>query len=139
MVNDGIEVAEQLVRRLGQPRIALMASPWGSALGVHMIRRRPELFSLYVGGAQLVSLQADADSSYALTLAAVVAADDARQLAALKAIGPPPWSTSSTAKTTLSCSSSACATTACWRRSTCPGLAGGSRCRAPAMIRTSRC
>jgi len=48
MVKDGIEVAEFLISHLAQPKILLVGHSWGTALGIHMLKRRPELFSAFV-------------------------------------------------------------------------------------------
>lgn len=90
MVDDGLELATLLQRRLGAGQIVLMGSSWGSVLGVHMAQRRPELFLAYIGTAQLVSRQANEAASYAQTLARAEAAGDAAALAQLRAMGPPP-------------------------------------------------
>lgn len=90
MVNDGIAVAELLRQRLGQKKVILMGSSWGSILSVHMAHRRPDLFHAYVGTAQMVSYTANQAASYAQTLALARAADDKKTVAALEAIGPPP-------------------------------------------------
>ncbi len=90
MVADGIELTEQLQQQLGPRKVLLMGSSWGSVLGVHMAKRRPDLFAAYVGTAQLVSAQANGSASFTQTLALAEAAGDASTVAALKAIGPPP-------------------------------------------------
>ncbi|MGH1557640.1 hypothetical protein ACRAWD_06900 [Caulobacter segnis] len=52
---------------------------------------QPDLFSAYVGTAQLVNYQADMQASYAKTIALAQAAGDAESLARLEPLGPPPW------------------------------------------------
>lgn len=91
MVADGLEVAQFLTRHLGQRKIILMGSSWGSVLGVHMVKRRPELFHAYVGTAQLVSQTRNQAAFYEKTQALAQAAGDQKVLAALDAVGPPPW------------------------------------------------
>ncbi|MCV2353054.1 alpha/beta hydrolase [Paucibacter sp. B2R-40] len=90
MVADGLELTEQLQQLFGPRKVLLMGSSWGSALGVHMAKRRPDLFAAYVGTAQMVSAQANGLASFTQTLALAEAAGDASTVAALKAIGPPP-------------------------------------------------
>lgn len=55
MVSDGIEVAQFLLAHLGKPKVLLVGHSWGSALGILMVHRRPELFSAFVGTGQFVS------------------------------------------------------------------------------------
>jgi len=55
-VEDVIEIAQHLRTRLSQRKIILVAQSWGSILGVHAIKRRPDLFHAYVGTGQVVSI-----------------------------------------------------------------------------------
>lgn len=91
MAEDGIALAEYLARRLGQKRIILTGGSWGSILGVHMARSRPDLFHAYVGVAQVVSYRDNPSASYAKVLAMARAAGDRPTVSALEALGPPPW------------------------------------------------
>jgi len=54
MAQDGIEVAEFLRNHLHKDKIILVGHSWGSFLGIHMIKARPDLFSAYVGTGQIV-------------------------------------------------------------------------------------
>lgn len=92
MTQDGIDLAEQLAARLGKRKIILTGGSWGSVLGVHMAKSRPDLFHAYVGVAQLVSYKRNQLASYrAIRDAARKAGDDAT-FAAIEKLGPPPWS-----------------------------------------------
>jgi pimeloyl-ACP methyl ester carboxylesterase len=55
MALDAIEVAEHVRKRLGKRKIILVGQSWGAALGVNVVKRRPDLFSAFVGTAQPVS------------------------------------------------------------------------------------
>jgi pimeloyl-ACP methyl ester carboxylesterase len=57
MMDDICEVAQHVCRRLSQRKLILVAQSFGSLLGVHAIKKRPELFHAYVGTAQIVSLK----------------------------------------------------------------------------------
>lgn len=91
MAADGLEVAQFLTRHLGQRKVILMGSSWGSVLGVHMAKRRPELFTAYIGTAQLVSQARNLAVFYDKTKTLAQAAGDQKTLAALEAVGTPPW------------------------------------------------
>jgi len=91
MVADGLEVAQFLTRHLGQRKIILMGSSWGSVLGIHMVKRRPELFIAYVGTAQLVSQTRNQAAFFEKLKVLAQSAGDQKTLAALEAVGPPPW------------------------------------------------
>lgn len=90
-VRDGLEVAQHLRARLGHEKVVLLGISWGSLLGVEMVRRRPDLFQTYVASGQVVDFQAGEAVGYAALLERVAAAGDARSLAKLHAIGPPPY------------------------------------------------
>jgi pimeloyl-ACP methyl ester carboxylesterase len=57
-VDDVIEIALHLRARLSQRKVILVGQSWGSILGVHAIKRRPDLFHAYVGTGQVVSITA---------------------------------------------------------------------------------
>jgi len=91
LVSDGIEVAEYLQRKLGKKRIILSGSSWGSVLGVHMAKQRPDLFHAYVGVAQLVNYRSNLAASYEATLEIARRTQDTPAIATLGELGPPPW------------------------------------------------
>ncbi|HYI09192.1 MAG TPA: alpha/beta fold hydrolase [Thermoanaerobaculia bacterium] len=91
MTEDGIAVAEFVAARLGRKQVILLGGSWGSVLGVHMIQARPDLFQAYVGVSQLVNKVENQQASYSRVLALAREAGDTTTLAALEAIGAPPW------------------------------------------------
>jgi pimeloyl-ACP methyl ester carboxylesterase len=88
---DGIEVAEYAIKHLGVKKVILQGGSWGSVLGVYMLKARPDLFTAWLGDAQLVNMGADFGASYRKILAFAREANDAQTLAKLQAIGAPPW------------------------------------------------
>jgi pimeloyl-ACP methyl ester carboxylesterase len=54
MTQDGIELAEFLRTHLHKDRIILVGHSWGSFLGIHVVKQRPDLFYAFVGTGQLV-------------------------------------------------------------------------------------
>jgi pimeloyl-ACP methyl ester carboxylesterase len=93
MVEDGNEVSAYLARHLHKKKIVIVGGSWGSVLGICMAHARPDLFYAYVGMAQMVNWHENLSASYARVLALARAADDRPSIAALTAIGPPPWGT----------------------------------------------
>jgi pimeloyl-ACP methyl ester carboxylesterase len=91
MTEDGIEVAEYLCRHLHKKRIILLGHSWGSILGIHMVKLRPDLFSAYVGTGQIVELEKDAEAAYPLLIERARALHDTLALKQLEAVGPPPY------------------------------------------------
>jgi pimeloyl-ACP methyl ester carboxylesterase len=64
LVDDAIEIAQHVCARLSQRKVILVGQSWGSYLGVHVVKRRPDLFHAFVGTGQL--------ASYAATIASQV-------------------------------------------------------------------
>jgi pimeloyl-ACP methyl ester carboxylesterase len=87
---DGIAVTEQLLARLKTKKLVLMGNSWGSLIGLEMIKRRPELFSAFVGSSQPVGGRGNV-LGYELALEAARKRNDAAAIAALEKVGPPPY------------------------------------------------
>ncbi|HEX2515480.1 MAG TPA: alpha/beta hydrolase [Chloroflexota bacterium] len=90
-VADGHELVQYLRRRFGQEKVYLVGESWGSALGIWLVQRHPELFHAFAGTGQMVAfLETDRlDYEFALRLARE--RGDAAKVAALERQGPPPY------------------------------------------------
>jgi pimeloyl-ACP methyl ester carboxylesterase len=93
VARDGLEVADYVRHRLGQPKIVVLGHSWGSAIALDMVHRRPGLFSAYVGTGQMVDKAAQETDSYAMVLARARAAGDRAAVGELAHVGPPPYRT----------------------------------------------
>jgi pimeloyl-ACP methyl ester carboxylesterase len=82
-VDDVIEIAQHLRTRLSQRKVILVGQSWGSILGVHAIRRRPDLFHAYVGTGQVVSITAAFTDLAAYARKKAIETGDAATLAEL--------------------------------------------------------
>jgi pimeloyl-ACP methyl ester carboxylesterase len=91
MLEDAIEVAEFVTATLRRPQVLIVGHSWGAILGVHLIRRRPELVSAYVGTGQLVNKRRNEELNYRREMAQAQRSGNAEALSALRAIGPPPF------------------------------------------------
>jgi pimeloyl-ACP methyl ester carboxylesterase len=91
MVQDGIEVAEFVCKRLNKEKIVLFSHSWGTLLGVSMVDRRPDLFYAYVGTGQHVSMEISEPVSYDMVLKKARASGNRKVVKRLEAIGPPPY------------------------------------------------
>lgn len=91
MADDGIAVTEYLRQQLHKDKVILMGSSWGSALGMQIVKTRPDLFIAYLGTAQIVSQVANQTASYTTTLAKARTAGDPTMIKSLEEIGSPPW------------------------------------------------
>jgi pimeloyl-ACP methyl ester carboxylesterase len=91
MAQDGIEVSEFLRNHLHKDKIILLGHSWGSILGIHMAKQRPDLFYAYVGTGQVSNIPKSQQISYAHLLEKARAANDKKAVKALEGIGPPPF------------------------------------------------
>lgn len=91
IVRDGLAVAEYAGKKLGQDRVILTGTSWGSAVAVTMLRERPELFRFYVGLSQMVNYQRGLLKSYEQVLAKARALGDEATVGRLESLGAPPW------------------------------------------------
>ena len=91
MTRDGIEVATYLARHLNKKKVILLGGSWGSVLGVHMAKARPDLFHAYVGVGQLVDSAENQAASFGKVMALARTAGDTKTLSTLEALGAPPW------------------------------------------------
>lgn len=90
MASDGIELSEHLVTHLGKQKLILFGSSWGSALGVKMATKRPDLYYAYIGHSQIVDPCNDL-GLYNKVYEIAVKNNDKESLALLDAIGKPPY------------------------------------------------
>jgi pimeloyl-ACP methyl ester carboxylesterase len=68
MTQDGIELAEFLRTYLRKDKIILVGHSWGSFLGIHIVKERPDLFYAYVGTGQVVG-RATFEKEFEITIA----------------------------------------------------------------------
>lgn len=99
MVRDGIEVAEYLIKRLRRSKVLLVGHSWGSALGVHIVKQRPDLFAAFVGTGQLVNMRLNEEHNYRRYLQQAERAGNREALEVLRGLGAPPFSHWSALKT----------------------------------------
>jgi len=91
VAQDGIELAQFLCRHLGKRKIIVLGHSWGSMVGLQMVKKRPDLFSAYVGTGQVVSIAEKESVIYARTMARLRATHDEDGIHKLAAIGAPPY------------------------------------------------
>ena len=91
MRDDGIAVTNYVRQRLGQDKVILMGSSWGSILGVYMAKASPSLYHAYVGTAQVVDARRNLVGMYDEVMALAQAAGDQPTVDKLAALGSPPW------------------------------------------------
>jgi pimeloyl-ACP methyl ester carboxylesterase len=83
LVDDALEVTEHVCNRLSQRKVILVGQSWGSFLGVHVVKRRPDLFHAFVGTGQVVSVVDNAADRVKWATQQATAAGDLETLRAL--------------------------------------------------------
>lgn len=91
IARDGLEVAEHVQRKLPGARVILLGHSWGSAVGLEMIQRRPDLFAAYVGAGQMSSKAEQETLSYERVFERLRAAGVRDGVDELRRLGPPPY------------------------------------------------
>ena len=88
MTQDGIELAEYLRTYLRKDKIILVGHSWGSFLGIHMVKQRPDQFYVYVGTGQVVG-RVTFEKQFEITIAHLqTLARDANNTVALTELEP---------------------------------------------------
>ena len=96
LARDGIAVAEIICSHLGVPKLAVLGLSAGTITALNLVRRRPDLFSAYIGNGQIVDWARQDAESYRMLLARARASNDGAALVELEAIGPPPYKDTAT-------------------------------------------
>jgi pimeloyl-ACP methyl ester carboxylesterase len=91
MTADGLEMAAYLRKHLQKEKILLVGHSAGAAIGIYMIKARPELFSAFVGTGLVVDARENEQFNHAHVLQRAQQTQNKRALAELAAMGPPPW------------------------------------------------
>ena len=91
MVEDGIEVAEYLLKHLGKQKVILVGTSWGTILGTKMVLKQPELFYAYIGHSQVVGFNENLKFAYQKTYTLAKNSDDTTSTNKLESLGEPPY------------------------------------------------
>ncbi len=90
MTSDGIEVSKYLLKYLNKQKIILFGTSWGSALGVKIVTKQPDLFYAYVGHSQIVNPTIDL-GIYSKIYKMAEENNDKETIGMLNTIGQPPY------------------------------------------------
>ena len=88
--DDAIELIEMLTRRYGKRKVVLLGHSWGSAVGLAVAAKRPDLLHAYVGMGQLINFRENERVGMRLTLARARAAGNAEAVREIEALRPYP-------------------------------------------------
>ena len=89
-VDDAIEIAEHVRKRLHKDKVILMAHSWGTVVGMGAALERPDLFHAYVGIGQVINVRDNERISFEYGLAQAREHGNAEAVAELESIAPYP-------------------------------------------------
>ena len=90
-VDDAHALVNYLRKRFGQDKVYVLGESWGSALGIMLVQRYPELFHAFIGTGQMVAFLENDQMCYDFAMKWARERGDARMVDALTRQGPPPY------------------------------------------------
>jgi pimeloyl-ACP methyl ester carboxylesterase len=90
-ITDAHELVLNLRQRFGKEKIYVLGESWGSALGIMVVQRYPELFQAFIGTGQMVAFLENDRICYNFALRLAQERGDTKQVTKLKQQGPPPY------------------------------------------------
>lgn len=88
--DDAIELIELLRKRYGKRKVFVLGHSWGSAVGLAVAIKRPDLLYAYVGMGQLIDFQENEKKGYVAVLDQARRDNNAEAVKELEAIAPYP-------------------------------------------------
>lgn len=90
-IEDGYELTKYLCETFGQEKIVLVGESWGSALGVFLVDKAPELYHAFIGTGQMVAFLETEVMDYERAMEIARGRGDAKTIETLEANGRPPY------------------------------------------------
>lgn len=90
-ITDAHELVLNLRQRFGKEKVYALGESWGSALGIMVVQRYPELFQAFIGTGQMVAFLENDRICYDFALRLAQERGDTNQVEKLKQQGPPPY------------------------------------------------
>ncbi len=88
--DDAIQLIELLCEKYGQRKVFLLGHSWGSAVGLAVTAKRPDLLHAYIGMGQIIDMREGERAGIAWTLARARERGDAEAVRAVEALQPYP-------------------------------------------------
>ena len=89
--SDGHELVLYLRQRFGVDKVYVLGESWGSALGIMLVQRYPELFYAFIGTGQMVAFTETDVTCYEFALRWAQERGDTAKVEQLRSQGPPPY------------------------------------------------
>lgn len=90
-ISDGHQLTLYLTQRFNQDKIYVLGESWGSALGIWMVQRNPELYHAFIGTGQMIAFAETEKYCYEQALKIASERGDRQKIEDLKRQGPPPY------------------------------------------------
>lgn len=90
-IEDAHELIQQLQERFGQEKVYVLGESWGSALGIMLVQRYPELFHAFIGTGQMVAFLETDLECYNFAMQLAQSRSDMAKVEKLVKQGPPPY------------------------------------------------
>lgn len=90
-ITDTRELVLNLRQRFGKEKVYVLGESWGSALGIMVVQRYPELFHAFIGTGQMVAFLENDRICYDFALRLAAERGDTKQVEKLKQQGLPPY------------------------------------------------
>ena len=90
-ITDTRELVLNLQQRFGKEKVYVLGESWGSALGIMVVQRYPELFHAFIGTGQMVAFLENDLICYDFALRLAAERGDKKKVEQLKQQGPPPY------------------------------------------------
>ena len=90
-LDDAHELIQLLCKRYNQQKVYIFGHSWGSMMGIYLSQRYPELIHAYIGGGQVVNMEALEIHSYNFVMDRARDTGNQAALEQLTAIGKPPY------------------------------------------------
>lgn len=90
-ISDAHQLTQYLCQRFKQEKIYVLGESWGSALGIWLVQRYPELYHAFIGTGQMVAFAETEVRDYELALKMAREQRDTKLVEKLKKQGLPPY------------------------------------------------
>ena len=90
-IEDGHELTKYLCETFGQEKIILVGESWGSALGIFLAHKAPELYHAFIGTGQIIAFLETEIMDYELAMEIATERGDTQTFETLEANGMPPY------------------------------------------------
>lgn len=90
-IEDGKALTDYLLERFSQEKIYLVGESWGSALGIFLVEKYPQLYHAFIGTGQMVDFVETERIDYAKAMEIAGSRDDTGVIRQLELNGEPPY------------------------------------------------